>query len=68
MADCEETAIFQTAVLRYENAIDELPNSEVDYENAGPIDPSGIVFNPFNQKINDTNSNEFLGVDDVFNL
>jgi hypothetical protein len=65
MADCEETSIYQTAVLRYEGSPDSMPEAEVNYENADPIDPSGLIFNPFNQKINDTNKNEFLGVDDV---
>ena len=37
-ADCEETEIFQTSVLKYEGSIEnELPYGEVDYENSGPI-------------------------------
>ena len=66
MADCEETSIFQTAVLSYTNSVGgDLPSLEVDYENADPIDPNGLIFNPFNQKIDETNKDEFLGVDDV---
>ena len=65
MADCEETLIFQTAILNYETASNGIPNSEVNYENADPINPDGLIFNPFNQEINTGNKDKYLGVDDV---
>jgi hypothetical protein len=64
-ADCSETSIFQTAILKYEKSPPGLPKTEVNYENAGPVTPNKLIFNPFNQEINEANKNEFLGVDDV---
>ena len=65
MADCDETSIYQTAILKYENSPNPVPAAEVNYENADPIDSNGIIFNPFNQEIDETNKKKFLVVDQV---
>ena len=41
-ADCEETEIYQTAVVMYRNASGSLPADLVSYESSGPI-TKGLV-------------------------
>jgi hypothetical protein len=51
-ADCYEidgfnvTKIYQTAVLKYNNLKNDLPEKEINYENSGP-DPNNVIINYF---------------------
>ena len=64
-ADCSGTSMYQTAILKYRDSSSGLPKLEVNYENADPINPNNLIFNPFNQNIDETNKNQFLTVGDV---
>jgi hypothetical protein len=58
--------MYQTAILKYQDSPSSLPKLEINYENADPIENlNNLIFNPFNQKINETNKNQFLSVSDM---
>jgi L-ascorbate oxidase len=43
-ADCEESEMFQTAILKYNNLLNNLPETTINYENSGH-DSEGYVKN-----------------------
>ena len=51
-------------MLKYDGSSHDLPTSEVNYETSVPL-LSGVALNPFNTKINETNKNDFIGIDDL---
>lgn len=61
-ADCEDSSMYQTAILKYNLSLNDLPEEEINYDNSGP-DVEGLVLNPTNTKIED--DDPFIGMDDL---
>ena len=62
--DCSKSSIYQTAILQYKGSPVLYPPQNVTYNNSGPT-MTGLTLNPPNTKIDSTNVNLFIGIDEL---